>query len=53
MKSREDFFFFKMGEITACLCTDGNDIATLYKILSLAELVSKLILEKDNKCYIF
>lgn len=26
-------FFFKMGEITACLHVDGNDTATVYKAL--------------------
>lgn len=42
---------FKIGEITVCMYVDGNDTATVYKTLSLAESVSlTLILEKDGKC---
>lgn len=47
VNSREDFFF-KMREITGYLCSHGNKTATVYKTFSLAELVSSLILEKDN-----
>lgn len=42
-----------MGEITVCLYADGNDTATVYKTLSLAELVSLTFLEEDGKCNIF
>lgn len=50
---RRFFFFLKMREITGYLCAHENNTATVYKTFSLAELVSSLILEKDNACYIF
>lgn len=52
VKSRKDFFF-KMGEIAACLHIDGTDTATVHKTLISRISVINVDSGKDGKCNIF